>query len=837
MSTRRTRKKVDAEEIEKAYSGQIAAQIIKSPAEAWLKDEYLVYSLYTIRNRALLDLDGLKPVNRRILWSMFESKYRPDKGFVKAARIVGDVMGKYHPHGDASIADALARMAQNFSLRVPLIDKSGSVGFVTGDTPAAPRYWEARLTRASMELLKELDEGAVEMGSNFDGTHKEPVLLPVRWPNDIINGTKGLAVGFASNIPAHNPDEVMNACIALLRNPDLNFTQLMKIMPGPDFPTGGEILEIDGVKDYYETGTGRFTVRGRYTIEHLTRGRSRITFYELPYGVSVESVKVKVNELQNQQERHVKGKKVVIPPNKKLSKGLSDVSDLTDKKHGTRLVFETTQGTNPLQIINELFKLTPLQSSFSVNNTVLIDNFPVQVTVLDMLKNFLAFRRDCTEHRSRTLIEKNNTRIHQLDAILAALLDIDKAIEIIRHSSDAESARKKLKKFFKLDDEQADYILAMQLRRLTRADSVAVKKEKAALDASNAEMNLILSSDDEMKKVMEKDLKDTLKVISSPRRSVITGMTAEEFKEQTKEMAQVGRDADKNLPVYVTRFVNGSILRTETPFAYTPTDRRFVNSPVVEQIRMRSQDDVVLIGDDGIGRKVPMSFLIEGKLMKFKDIGIDIPRGVSLVGLSKFEASKSDVGLILASRSGDVKLSRTDFPLNKNEFPVFSLSDGDRLVSSLWVGHALTGYYLALVSKEGNVLLFDSKNVRATGSKAGGVKGMKLKNDKDEVIYFSLVNDLRNPENSIVTYSGETVKRTPLIDIPTKGRGGMGVATQQFKKGETSLVTAYVGKNAVAAAEKGTHTAINLPPLTKRVARGVDLPAPILLGASEVVAQ
>lgn len=818
----------------KRVTTQIAAEIIKEPAENWLKKEYIIYSLYTIRHRALLAQDGLKPVNRRILWSMFENGFNPNSSFVKAARIVGDVMGKYHPHGDASIADALARMAQNFSMRVPLIDKSGSVGFVTGDTPAAPRYWEARLTKEAMELLKEVKEGAADLIPNFDGSEQEPRLLPVRWPNDLINGTKGIAVGFASNIPSHNPDEVMMAALAMLKKPDITVKEILKIMPGPDFPTGGEILEVDGIKDYYETGTGRFSIRGRYTVDHLTRGRVRIAFHELPYGVSAEEVMTKVIELQNPQEKTVNKKKTVIPPNPIFAKGISTVKDLTDKRNGLRLVFETKQGYNHLQVINELFRLTALQKSFSVSNTVLVDNFPIQLGILSLLQNFIDLRKYSTVTRSEARLVKIDSRMHQLDALLAALVDIDKAIAIIRGAADSDKARTNLKKQFKLDNEQADYILAMQLRRLTKADSIAIKNEKDELNKEKAALNLILSSEEEMVRVVGADMKATMKVISDERRSVITGLTAESLKELTKEVAQATRNADKNTDCYVTRFTNGELLKSELPFGYKATDKKLANSPIVEQLKMQTQDSIVIVGSDGIGRKVPLSFLVEGKVAGGKTLGIDLPKGVNVVGVAKFEASKTDIGLAIGTKNGEVKISKTDFPNRGEEFPVITLVEGDEVVQTRWVGKPTADNYFTFVSSGGNVLVFDATTVRASGSKAGGVRGMKLKEATDKVIHFGLITDLKNPDTVLITYSGKTIKRTPLLEIATKGRGGMGVATQLFKPGETELVTAFAGSHVAACVDRATKNVVSLPPMVKRTSRGVDFTMPILVGSSEV---
>lgn len=814
-------------------AGQIAAKTVKAPADQWLQKEYIIFARYSIRDRALLDNDGLKPVNRRILWSMFDSGFTPNGGFIKAARIVGNTMGSFHPHGDSSIADAMARMAQDYSMRVPLVDKSGSVGYVTGDAPAAPRYWEARLLPAAMELLKEIKDGAANLIPTFDGTNVEPELLPVRWPNDIINGTKGIAVGFASNIPSHNPDEVMKAAIAILKNPDLTVKQLLKIMPGPDLPTGGEILEIDGIKEYYETGEGRFVMRGKYKVEHLTRGRVRIEFNELPYGVSAESVMSRIALLQSSQERTVKGKKVVTAPNEKLSKGISKVQDLTDRAHGLRLVIQTTQGYNHLQVINELFKETPLQTAFSVNNTVLIDGFPAKVGVLEVLKNFIDFRRKCTIRRSVTRIGKVESRIHQLDAILAALVDIDKAIAIIRKATDADTARTGLMKTFKLDEEQATYILSMRLRSLTKSDSIALQNEKDTLEKEKEYLESILNSSEVLDSVVEDDLKATAKIIASPRRSVITGITVDEMKEATKESHQASKEADKNLTCYITRFSNGTIMKSAEPFSYAANLKKLVHSPILEQIKMKTQEEIVVVGNDGLGRKIPLSFLINDKPVALHEIGIEIPNGVKLVGVSKTELGHKDIGLSIGTKSGEVKISKTDFP-NRSEFPVITLLEGDEIVDTRWIKESANDSYFSFVSDAGNVLLFDTKTVRAAGSKAGGVRGMKLKDDKDAIVAFSVVENIKDPETSLVTYTGYTIKRTPLSEIMPKGRGGMGVATQLFKNGETQIVTAYAGSHITACVSKATKNVVALPMLSKRAARGVDFGIDVMLGASEV---
>lgn len=793
---------------------QIAAEIIKRPAHEWLPEQYLPFTIYSIRSRALLQTDGLKPVNRRILWSLFRSNVGPNSEHLKAARAAADTVA-FHPHGSSSIEDALARMAQGFSLRVPLIDPYGSVGTVSGDTPAAARYWECRLTKSAIELLGDVNDGAVAVGKNFDGKEDEPALLPVRWPVNLINGTQGIAVGYASNMFSHNPDEIMTAARKLLRKPDMTVDELMKIVPGPDLPTGGELFEIDGVRDYYTTGSGRFTIRGRYTTEAMTRGKMKISFFELPYQISAENVITKVRALQGL------GK----------FKEIASIKDLTDKKNGMKLVIETKAGTNHLAVLNELFKTTPLEAKFSVNNTVLVDNHPTVVSMIDLLGQFIEFRKQCLIRRSEVRSAKIATRIHQLDALLAALLDIDKAVAIIRKSPTTEEARSGLMKAFKLDAEQAEWILSMQLRRLTQADSLSVQNEKNNLTAEAQLLEEVVTTPEKLVELLDEELAATKKVISSKRRTVISGMTSEDVQAASKEVAQAVRDSDKNLPCYITRFADGRILKTSEPFGYAANVKKFVNSPIIEQIKMKTQEPVVLIGSDGIGRKIPMAYIASDLISKASDVGVNLPAGVKLIGISKLEAMKSDVGVALATKNGLVKISKTDFP-NREEFPVITLDDGDEVVEARWIGKALTGSYFTFVSSGSNILVFEAASIRVAGSKSGGVRGMKLK-DGESVISFSVIDSVSGTDNMILSQTNQTIKLTPISEIPTKNKGGQGVQLHLFKKGEEKLSNAFVGPQLVIALD-GAHNAVALPPVLKRAARGVDFTLKTNFGSSEV---
>lgn len=797
-----------------ASGNQIAAEIIKRPAHEWLPEQYLPFTIYSIRSRALLSEDGLKPVNRRILWSMHCDGVGPNSKHLKAARAAGNTVA-FHPHASTAIEDALARMAQGFSLRVPLVDPYGSVGFVSGDTPAAARYWEARLTKAAMELVSEVSDGAVIMGKNFDGERDEPSLLPVRWPVNIINGTQGIAVGYASNMFSHNPDEIMAAARKLLRNPEMTTEQLLKIAPGPDLPTGGELLMIDGVKEYYETGKGTFVIRGRYTIENMPRGKVKITFFELPYQVSAESVILKIRALQSL------GK----------FKEIATVKDLTDMKNGLKLVIETKSGTNYLSVLNELFKNTPLETKMSVNSTVLVDGHPTVVSMIDLLKQFIGFRRECTIRRSEVRKGKISVRLHQLEALLAAMLDIDMAVAIIRKSPTTDDARNGLMKHFSLDSVQADYILSMQLRRLTKADRLSVENEKANLSAENDLLDEILTSEEKLIEVIDEDLVATKKVISSKRRTQISGMTVEDVQAASKEIAKAVRDGDKSLPCYITRFADGSLTKTDDPFAYSGSEKKFSNSPIVEQIKMKTQDDLILIGSDGIARKIPMSYVAPDIKSSPSDVGVQFPEGVRLVGISKVEAMKSDVGIAIGTKLGSVKIAKTDFP-NRDEFPVIALDDGDEVVEARWIGKALSGLNFVFVSSDANILVFPAESIRVAGSKSGGVRGMKLK-DTDEVVHFTAIDTSKDANSMILSQTNLTVKLTPISEIPSKNKGGQGVALHLFKKGETKLKQAWAGSNPIIALTELFNT-VTLPPVLKRSARGVDFTLDTHFGSSKV---
>lgn len=791
---------------------QIAAEVIPRPAEEWIPNLYLPYALYTIRDRALLLEDGLKPVNRRILWALYSKGITQKAPYLKASRAASEA-NAYHPHGDSSIQEALARMAQAFVQRVPLIDPYGSIGKVAGDVAAAARYWECRLNEASVDLVKDLDEGGLEFSKNFDGSLPEPTRLPIRWPVGIINGTQGIAVGYAAKLWPHNPTEIMNAAIKLVDTPDMTMKQVTKIIKGPDFPTGGELLGMDGVEEYLTTGSGTFTIRGRYEITSLPRGRSRIIFYELPYQVSADAVIAAVRKAQ------ASGKS-------KLS-DISVIKNLTDKPNGLRLLMETKTGSNLSAILAELFKVTPVETKFSTNSTVIVDGAPVVLNMLEQLKQFVNFRRTIVKNKAIFRLAKIANRILQVDAILAALVDIDKAIDIIRHSETVEDAEVKLMKHFKINKKQTEYILSMQLRRLTKADAASLGDEKDRLMKEKEECEKVLNNDeDALNERVKTELKESRRIIGDERRTIISGLSNEDMKEQEKALVQSARAAEKDAPCYITKLRNGKMIRTKDRDLYTEGTTTLKYGPIVESIKTSTQSHLAVVFEDGTAKKVPAHFFPEGKAVGSKEL--ELEKYKPIVGIAKIESDKYDVGLAIVTTKGEIKIAKNDFG-NKDEFPVISLREGDSVAATLWIGRSLKSKKFILVNSSSMAIAFDAESIRVSGSKAGAVKGMNLKSDDEKIIAFGLVE--KPSDYSVISEGSKTIKVTPVIDIPVKGKGGLGVVLHKLKTNEKKQLTnAFVGSDLIMAMA-GTPNALSLTPSSKRAVTGADLEMRVTYGS------
>lgn len=485
--------------------GEFPGKVVDVDVSSELSDSFLEYAYSVIYSRALPDArDGLKPVQRRILHQMSEMGLRPERGHVKSARVVGEVMGKLHPHGDSAIYDALVRMAQSFSMRLPLIDGHGNFGSLDAG-PAAMRYTEARLASASQLMVDEVDENTVDFGANYDGQIMEPLVLPAAFPNLLVNGATGIAVGMATNMAPHNLGEVISAAKHLIENPNATVKQLMKLVPGPDFPTGGTLIGKEGVLDAYQNGKGAFKVRAKVEVGKVTTRKQGITITELPFNIGPEKVVERISEL-------VRGKKI---------QGISDIVDLTDGQNGTRVVIELKNGFEPDKVLEQLYKLTPLEDAFSINAVALVEGKPRTLGLKELLQVFIDHRLEVVTRRSTFRKEKASARLTLVEGLLKAIVDIDKVVKIVRGSEDAAEAKATLIKTFKLTDDQANHILDMPLRRLTKMSKIELDAEAKTLKSEISALTALLKSEAALRARVSEELDEVAKRFATPRRTVI----------------------------------------------------------------------------------------------------------------------------------------------------------------------------------------------------------------------------------------------------------------------------------------------------------------------------
>lgn len=796
-------------------SSDIAREVVKSSLPEWFLENYGEYSRYTVFSRVLIDVDGLKPVARRILWTMYRNGVLPNKKHLKAARVGGDTY-LFHPHGDASITEAMEKLAQSFRQRVPLIDPYGTVGKHAGDKAAAPRYWEARLTEAAVEMISDIKDGAIppeEMGRNFDNTADEPFFFPAKWPAGIINGTSGMTIGFSASMFQHNPTEAMNACKAILDNPDLTVDELLEIMPGPDFPTGGVLAGTDGVKEYYSTGFGKVVLRGKYEIEHLSRGKVEINFYELPYDVSAEKIIAKIQDVKNRDKA----------PG---LQGVESAKDFSDKNNGMNLSIITKAGSNYHEVLQELFQKTPLESSYHARQVMIFDGVPVNVSILDSLKHFVQLRWVSNKNKCIFRIGEITKRLNRLRGILAVLVDIDRAIAIIRHADDSAIAKAELVNAFDLNDEQAQYILDMQLKRLTKADSLAIQREVDELEQENRALNERLDNDNVMRAHIKDELDATAKIIGDERRTEILDATLSDLADSKKELRAKTRVASKNQTCSVYVLANGKLVRSATSAPALP---------IQDKIEVKGNGRLGVVDSTGNAHVVPVSYLPEDVVYDMSDLGIHLPDPQdSLVGIFNPDAKK--MGIFIVSAGGSVKVSKMDFG-NKDEFPVFKLKDNDS-VSFVKQVPLTSKDLVSIVSSDSSLVLFPLATINPTGSKAGGVAGIKVR-EGHEVVGAGLVDLAQGYSNyRVITYTGHSLKNTSLEDFEQKNRGGVGVRSHSFRKGEEKLQNAVIAVNPtviIAGSLMDDVAKIALPTLARRDATGIKVTMPVEIGYIEPV--
>lgn len=651
---------------------------------------------------------------------------------------------------NSSVEAAQEIMGQHFNTRIPMFKIQGTLGEFTGSAAPAARYYELGLNKNSWELVKELSQHATTYRVTEMGDDTEPLFLPARFPYSICNGSAGIAVGYASNMPPHNPDEVIDTCIAFYKNKIKKSDDVLKYMQGPDFPTGGEILGIDGIKEYFNTGSGSFTIRGKYKIEDLTRGRKLINFYELPYQVSVAKIIESVYKLQERNQL----------------KEISEVKDLSDSKRGLSCAIYVKSGSNVNKVIDDLFKSTPLQSKFSANMTALYKGVPKpNISMYEMIEGFCVFRQDCFIKRTSHRLEQIEAELLKYNGLLKVLVDIDKAISIIRNAKNAEEANSKLQKTFKINEEQASYILAMKLRQLTKADKNEILAKADEVKKEDEKLKKILSDEKLIHKEIIKELEETKSIISNPRRTSILGVTNEELKEMAKKSAKQERLLEKDVDCYIHTIGDKIYKDLEQGKDYL--------------FKTSSKSDVYLITEDADVVKVKMDSI---PLNKENAISINSLNTVSSKAISIVDSSDDSLGVFISSKLGDVNIIK---PPLKDGNKLAQLVPGDTIncVYSIKDEDDLSKSSIAFISVDGKIMKIKLDKIRITRQGAGLVKGHSM---EAECVSAFVVNN----DNLIVTETKSEIKYTLPEDCPDKGRGGKGYQIHRMKKGE-SVLEAY----------------------------------------------
>jgi DNA gyrase subunit A len=815
-----------------------------------MRGSFLEYAYSVIYQRALPDArDGLKPVQRRILYQMNQMGLRPDRGYVKCARVVGDVMGRLHPHGDSAIYDALARMAQWWAMRLPLIDGHGNFGSLGGDdAPAAMRYTEARLTAAAMEMVASIGEETVDFQPNYDGTEVQPEVLPAGLPNLLVNGAAGIAVGMATNMAPHNLGEVIAAARHLIAHPEAGLDELMRFVPGPDLPTGGKIVGLDGIREAYETGRGVFRTRAAARIEKITPRRTGIVVTELPYGVGPEKVIARIKDL-------VQAKKLA---------GIADLKDLTDRQRGLHLVIEVRNGFHPDAVLDELYRLTPMEETFGINNVALVDGQPKVLGLRELLRIYVDHRLEVVRRRTEFRRRKRAERLHLVDGLVIALLNIDEVIQVIRASEDAAQAKERLMSVFDLSEIQAQYILDTPLRRLTRYDRLELERERETLQREIAELTAILESEARLRDVVSAELASVAERFATPRRTVLL-----EGSGATRTAAVPLEVADD--PCLVLLSSTGLVARAATtatertppgalPYAQelassgtAPAGPRTAHDVIVSAVPTTARGSIAMV--TSLGRLIRLGVLeipalppsahspaLAGGAPVSEFVGLEA--GETVVGLAAPDAAAA--GLALGTAAGVVKRVAPDYPQNAADFEVISLKDGDRVVGAVQLTSEEQD--LVFITSDAQLLRFGAAAVRAQGRAAGGMAGIRLAAGAS-VIWFGAVTPgggtvgsdgagpngagpggpepggLVQPGAVVVTAAGSsgalpgtaaaTVKVTPYAEYPAKGRATGGVRCHRFLRGEDTLVLAWAGP-APARGATDAGVPVDLPPAEGR---------------------
>ena len=732
-----------------------------------MRQSFIEYSMSVITARALPDVrDGLKPVHRRILYAMNESGIFPNRPHKKSAWTVGEVIGKYHPHGDFAVYETMVRLAQWFSMRVPLVDGHGNFGNIDGDGAAAMRYTESRLAKPAMELLRDLQKDTVDWQPNYDESLSEPSVLPARFPNLLVNGCNGIAVGMATNIPPHNLGEAIEAACMLIDNPDATTDELMQVMPGPDFPTGAVIMGTDGIREAYETGRGSLTVRAKAHVEDMKSGRSRLVFTEMPYQVNKGSLQEKIAQLVNE----------------KRIEGISDLRDESNQK-GIRLVIELKKDVIPQVVLNNLYKYTQLQTTFGVINLALVNGTPKLLTLREMLQHYIDHQVDVVTRRTRFDLKKAQARAHILEGYLMALDHIDEVISIIRSSRTDSEASERLIERFGFTPEQTTAILEMRLRRLTGLSRDQIQEELNGLRQAIAYYEDLLANPEKILGVIKDEMREIERKFADKRRTKINPMG-------TRELNVEDLIAEEDMVITVTH--SGYVKRT--PVDTYRAQRR--GGKGVQGVNLKDDDFVEDLFVASTHDYV-MFFSNKGKAYRLKvhelPIGQRTARGTAIVNLVPFSEGEhatavitcrdfpADEYLMFATAAGTVKktaMSAYD-RTRRDGLIAINLREGDELVN---VRRVREGEKVILVSTDGKAIMFPESDVRPMGRDTSGVRGITLKGDA-KMLGMEITNG--TGDLFVITEKGYG-KRTPVSEYPEHKRGGQGVftITMTDKKGQ-----------------------------------------------------
>ena len=773
--------KKDSVNYEEVFS-KVAGEIKKSSMKEFMQSDYLPYAHYTIQDRALVGADGLKPVQRRGLWTLWKMGLKASGGTKKANTVYGSTIGDYHPHGPASVSAAMAKLGQWFTSRVRTIEVQGSVGTETGDSPSADRYYEIKLSEAGELLIEDVSNNAAVMIPNYSNEKgKEiPEQFPIKWPYDIINGGKGIAVGYATDMVPHNPTEVMNAVIERMKG-NLNTTKkLLSIMKGPDMPTGGQLLGLDGVKEYYETGTGSFIIRGTYEINPLPRGRHEIVFNSLPYQIAPTTIQAEIKKVQTKKNK---------------LKDITEIKNLTDMDTGVKFVIYVKAGANPQLVLEELFNETSLQSRYNVNNVVLIDGKPQVATMFDLIDKFIVFREECFERKTKHRLKVISKELLKANSLTSILLDIDKAIEIIRKSEDSDVAKTKLMKHFKIEEEGALYVLSMRLQQLTKQDKLALKNRINNLLEEEKSLKEILSSEENLKKAIISELQTTKKIIGDNRRTVVTDITNEELvelqKNAKKQERLLGKDVECNVVVMPNRTIyktiEDKVLDEKLPISY--------------KLKTTSQGKLFALMKNGKLKEIDVDAILLDNFTEISALGVK-PENVSAILPTELNENEK---ILIVTDFGNVNIFKNI------KDPFIKLILGEEIIYSKVITDDDKIYDLAILSEDGMLAKFPIEKIRESNSGSGTIAGMKVaKKATDATIV--------KPKDLIVTIGTKTIKVTENDIVPSTNRGVKGSMLHKPIKDE-EIINIYSDYEPVIL-DKETLDVIKLPKDSDRATKG-----------------